>query len=263
MQELPDALPALDEALARYPDKPVLFLDFDGTLAGITKNPEDAALSPGMKDVLVRLKGLLPHLALVSGRDRADVVKKVNLPDLYYAGSHGFDISGPDDFHDHLDAASDMLPELDEAEKNLKEKLKDVQGSLVERKRFAIAIHYRNVRSEEVSMVKEAVEEEHSRHRQLKMLGGKKIYELKPDVEWDKGKAVMWLLDRFGVDTDKAPVFYLGDDLTDEDAFKALGDKGTGIIVGEEERGTYAGYKLKDIEAVEQWLSRLADKVDG
>jgi trehalose-phosphatase len=260
---VPDALPALGETLKGYTEKPVLFLDFDGTLADITNDPARAALSPGMRKVLVRLKGLVPHLALVSGRDRADVVQKVGLPDIYYAGSHGFDISGPDGFHDHLDAANDMLPQLDEAERSLKQRLQDVEGSLVERKRFAIAIHYRNVREDEVVKVKEAVEEEHSRRQQLKMLGGKKIYELKPDVEWDKGKAVLWLLDRFQADTGKAPVFYLGDDLTDEDAFKALGDRGTGIIVGQEDRETHARYSLRDIDAVQQWLEKLADTLEA
>ncbi|MFA0960390.1 trehalose-phosphatase [Roseivirga sp. BDSF3-8] len=262
LKELPDALALLDERFNLKPDNlPVLFLDFDGTLAPIENDPEKASLPAEVKDTLVKIKQAGLHVAVVSGRDRADVARKVGLPDLYYAGSHGFDISGPGGFHDHLDAAVEMLPELDEAEASLKKQLSGVKGALVERKRFAIAIHYRNVADTEVDKVREAVEAEKQQHSRLKMLGGKKIYELKPDVKWDKGQAVLWLLKRFEVDKESTPVFYLGDDLTDEDAFRVLGGKGLGIIVGPDGRETEADYALEDIPAVHLWLKKLLEKL--
>src|SRR5437763_1264905 len=67
---------------------------------------------------------------------------------------------------------------------------------------------------------------------------GKKLFEVRPDLDWDKGQALLWLLDALGLDRPDFLPFYLGDDFTDEDAFRALGDRGVSILIAEEPRET-------------------------
>ncbi len=91
----------------------------------------------------------------------------------------------------------------------------------------------------------------------LRKAHGKKLFELRPDLDWDKGQALLWLLNTLGLDHPGVLPFYLGDDLTDEDAFQALGDRGIGILVAEEPRETAAGYGLRDPREVREVLERL------
>ena len=87
---------------------------------------------------------------------------------------------------------------------------------------------------------------------------GKKVYELLPYTDWDKGKAVLWLLENVGLKHGKVHPIYIGDDRTDEDAFRALGQRGVGILVSEEPRPTAASYSLKDPAEVERFLREVA-----
>ena len=90
------------------------------------------------------------------------------------------------------------------------------------------------------------------------------VYEIQPKLEWDKGKAVLYLLKALGLDGDDVVPLYLGDDITDEDAFRALSGKGIGIFVGQADdpeiggRGTSAAFVLDSIEEVERFLDTLA-----
>src|SRR5690606_22977108 len=86
-------------------------------------------------------------VCVVSGRDRADVAARVGLPGLTYAGSHGMDTGGPTTTPRH-EGAEAALAALDEAEATLRRVLRGVPGAIVERKRFGIAVHYRQVEGE-------------------------------------------------------------------------------------------------------------------
>jgi trehalose-phosphatase len=88
-------------------------------------------------------------------------------------------------------------------------------------------------------------------------MDGKKVYELLPDIDWDKGKAVLWLLENLGLDCANGRPIYVGDDRTDEDAFRALGQRGVGILVSEQPRPTAASYSLKDPAEVGRFLREL------
>jgi len=78
-----------------------------------------------------------------------------------------------------------------------------------------------------------------------------------PDIDWDKGKALLWLLENQGLERAKVRPIYIGDDRTDEDAFRALEKAGVGILVSEEPRPTAARYSLKDPAEVERFLREL------
>jgi alpha,alpha-trehalase len=98
-----------------------------------------------------------------------------------------------------------------------------------------------------------------ARHRELRRIDGKKVYELLPDIDWDKGKAVLWLLQAVELERGNALPIFIGDDRTDEDAFRALESRGVGILVSEQPQTTAASYWLKDPVEVERFLRALTD----
>jgi trehalose-phosphatase len=236
-----------------------LFLDYDGTLTPIVERPEQADLAPRMRAILKNLTGRCT-VAIVSGRGLKDVRGRVALDELYYAGSHGFEIEGPGQERIRSEKGSEALPQLDAAENQLRGRLADIEGALVERKKYSIAVHYRRVASELAERVEKKVDEVLEGHNGLRKGHGKKVFELQPDVDWNKGRAVLWLMERLGLSPEKVRPVYIGDDVTDEDAFRALPEQGTGIVVhGGEERLSYARYGLVDPEEVQTFLHRLSE----
>jgi trehalose-phosphatase len=256
-RELPPALSRLGEIARRLAGRrPVVFLDYDGTLTPIVARPELAILSDGMRSQVEALSHHCP-VAIVSGRDRGDVEKLVRLPDLVYAGSHGFDIAGPGGMALEHEAGRACLSELNSAEEDLRLRLDTIPGAQVDRKRFGVAAHYRNVAPERVPDVKRAVADVLGRHRRLALREGKKVFDLRPDTDWDKGRAVEWLVQALKMDTPDVISIYLGDDLTDEDAFRRLAPRGIGIFVGEPPAITEAQYRLTDTMETGRFLGEL------
>jgi trehalose-phosphatase len=250
---IPSALKHVQE-IARRSDRTAIFLDYDGTLTPIVSHPEKALLSDSMRQALQALVIRAP-IAILSGRDLDDVRQRVDVGAIIYAGSHGFDIAGPRGLRKEV--ATEFLPKLDSVEKELGKELAEVPGARLERKRFSIAAHYRNVNERDFPSVERIVSAVAGRHRGLRKMDGKKVYELLPDIDWDKGKAVLWLLENLGLERAKVRPIYIGDDRTDEDAFRALEKSGLGILVSEEPRPTAARYSLKDSTEVERFLREL------
>lgn len=235
-----------------------IFLDYDGTLTPIVSRPEDAKITPEMKGAVHELSTLIP-VAIISGRDREDVSQMVGLNNLIYSGSHGFDTKGPDFEYQH-EAGVKCLPEFDKAEEALNQSLSSIENAKVERKLFAIAIHYRNVKEDEVANVEAITDEIYKKYKCLKKTGGKKIIELKPDIDWHKGKALLWLLEKLDLKKPEILPVYIGDDVTDEDAFKVLPEvDGIGILVGDHEMETTASYRLDEVPQVKKFLQLLID----
>ena len=250
---IPSALEHLQEIVARS-GRAAVFLDYDGTLTPIVLRPEEAILSSSMREVLRALAAKVP-VAILSGRDLEDLRQRVSIEGIVYAGSHGFDIVGPRGLRKQV--APEFLPILEDTEKELKQKLRDIAGAQLERKRFSIAAHFREVPDERTPQVEQAVSEVAARHRKLRKTAGKKVYELQPDVDWNKGKALLWLLEAMGLDPEEMFPIYIGDDLTDEDAFRAVERCGVGIVVNEKPRATAARYFLKDPVEVELFLREI------
>lgn len=225
--QLPHALrPDVAPALLRG-RKPVVFLDYDGTLTPIVARPQLAVLDDGAREAVRRLARRLP-VAVISGRDRADVEQLVGLDGVIYAGSHGFDIRAPGLGNFSPDLAENIGPLLDQAEAILCRRLDPIPGALVERKRFTIAAHDRLVAPELMPRVEAATREVVAALPALQVKPGKRVFEIQPAVDWDKGKAVLWLLARLGLEGDDRAPLFLGDDVTDEDAFRALAERGPG-----------------------------------
>ncbi len=257
IRELPSALDAIHEIFHTAKGKRLaVFLDYDGTLTPIVQRPELATMSQGMR---ATVQTLTDHctVAIISGRDRPDVERLVNLDALFYAGSHGFDIAGPQGWHVQHEPGVQYTSSIDRAEKALRERLSGVNGAIIERKKYSVAVHYRLVADADLKAVNEAVDVVLSEQPDLRKMDGKKVYELQPRIDWDKGKAVLWLLQ--ALDLDKAAVLplYVGDDITDEDAFEVLRESGIGVVVGEGSRHTHARYALRNPHEVQEFLRSL------
>lgn len=259
---LPSAPDRLSEIIAADTREPALFLDYDGTLTPIVPHPDDAILSDAMRATLRQLSSRCP-IAIVSGRDLHDVRNRVGIEDIWYAGSHGFDISGPRGKHSEFPGGRAYLPALDAAEQALRKQLASIPRCLVERKRFSIATHYRQVAPEAVEAVKDVVAKIAAAHPGLRMKAGKKVVELQPDVDWDKGKALRWLMRALGLDPARFVPVYIGDDVTDEDAFRELADDGVTVLVAAEDGPTRAAYRLDDPGAVQTFLDRLGEALQA
>jgi trehalose-phosphatase len=267
---LPSALAELPRLVAETAvRRPAFFLDYDGTLTPIVERPQDARLAAATREVLRRLAVRAP-VVVVSGRGREDVARLVDLPELTYAGSHGFDIEGPALAGEggplRFRPAEDAEPAVRAVTEALERDLAGVPGAQVEPKRFTVAVHYRRVPEARVAEVEAAVDRRLAAHPGLRKTYGKKVYELRPDVDWDKGRAVLWLLAALGLAGPEVVPVYLGDDVTDEDAFRALGQRpggGIGILVAEAPRETAARYRLRDPNEVRELLRRAAAALAG
>jgi trehalose 6-phosphate phosphatase len=258
MSELPDGLQASGLMTERHP---AVFFDFDGTLSEIVDNPDSARLVDGAADALTSLSAQCP-VAILSGRDLADVRQRIGLPGIWYAGSHGFELTGPDGAHHQNAEAAASIPMLAEAAAELADQLDHIPGVVVEHKRFGVAVHYRNATRDRVGEVAAAVRSAGQRTA-LRVTTGREVIELRPNVDWDKGKTLRWVLDYIRDNEGPGPLvpIYLGDDITDEDAFDAIHDDGIAILVrhsDDGDRATAATYALDDPDRVREFTERLA-----
>lgn len=236
--------------------KTVLFLDFDGTMVPIQSDPSGCVLSAALKEKLSHLAGSGScRLAIVSGRTLPDIKKMVGIRKVYYAGTHGLDISGPGVRYTHPCSRSSRQV-LRNVKQAVSKEIEGVRGAWLEDKRVTLCLHFREVAQEEVRPVRKAFHDAVARYcgdGPFSVIKGKKVLELTPDASWDKGEAVLWILRHLG--GDHFPI-YVGDDRTDETAFKALRKKGLTIRIGTS-RKTFADFYLKGCWEV----SRLIDLV--
>ena len=238
-----------------------VFLDYDGTLTPIVSLPELAVLSDDVRLCVDRLSVVCP-VTIVTGRDVSDVRQLVGIDRLGYVGSHGLDVVGPEGSGLRREVAAELGPELDAAESEIRRRTAAIDGVLVERKRFSISTHVRLVDASLHAQVDAVVDAIGRAHPSLRREGGKMLYELRPDVDWDKGAAVRWLLD--GMSIDPSAALYIGDDLTDETAFAALAGRGVTIVVADPEvdRSTEAQFRLDGPADVHELLGRLVHLIE-
>lgn len=240
-----------------------IFLDFDGTLIPITQTPGKVILPKEVKELLKRLAdNPRLKLALISGRAIEDVKNKIGLKNIIYSGNHGLEIEGPKiNFKPVVSSRLKII--MERIKNNLKERISTVDGAFVEDKGPSLSLHYRLVNKSQIPLLKTIFHEAvilYLVQNKIKVKPGKMVLEVRPPVEWDKGKVVLWLLSRQAFALKKGNILpiYIGDDVTDEDAFKALKKKGLTIFVGEPKESC-ARYYLNTPEEVIDFLSRISE----
>jgi trehalose 6-phosphate phosphatase len=237
----------------------VVLLDFDGTLAPLVSHPGEAAIPPATRAALDRLRAIPGvDLALVSGRALADLRERAALPGVVHAGNHGLEMAGDGWRWSHPDAAA-ARPMLDLVADEIAPTMDAIDGAWTEDKGLTLTVHHRLAPPASVPTLRSAVAAAVARHGGVRMTEGKSIFEVRPDVDWDKGRADLFLLGRLRPPAG-APILYLGDDVTDEDAFRALrASTWAGIIVAGAPRETAASCFVRDVEEVGGLLAAMAE----
>jgi trehalose 6-phosphate phosphatase len=242
----------------------VLLLDIDGTLAPIAPTPQDAGVPEGTKQVLRRLV-VLPdvHIALVTGRRTDDALAMVGVHEVWVVGTHGAELLAPDGRHetDPLVAAHEGA--VARAARALERDLAPIPGALVEDKRWSVVAHTRLASRGDVATV-ERIARAAADREGLRVTVGKEVFELRAPVDVDKGTASLALLGRLGAQPERAGILYAGDDTTDEDAFRRLGERlpnAVTIRVGAPPPDTTTAAKIvvDDPAAVRTLLERIAN----
>jgi len=241
-----------------------LFLDYDGTISPIVDKPERAFISKETKQLLWKLlKSPRCKLAIISGRALKDIKKKVNIPGIVYVGNHGLEINGPKiRFESPISLRYKAI--LKQIKSDLIKKLSSIKGVILEDKGLSLSIHYRLVDKKYITKVKAIVQEAtilYAIRNKIKIKPGKKVLEIRPPLEWDKGKTVLWLLggQKFALGDKPIMPIYIGDDISDEDAFMALRKKGLTICVGIP-KSSKAKYYLKDTKEVLEFLKSILER---
>ena len=200
---------------------------------------------------------------MLSGRDANDVRDRIEVDGILYAGSHGFDVLESSGHHEPNAEAVAYLPHLDALEAQLRSETKAISGVLIDRKRFGVAVHDRQVGADDLEGLWEVVEAAGRAFPMLRPMRGKRVTEFLPEIDWNKGRALLWLLGRVGYRTELALPICIGDDMTDEDALRAVRGRGVGIVVGSGARPTAATYAVESPAQVLAFLERLMAFLDA
>lgn len=247
----------LDNALGES-ERVLLCTDFDGTLVTFTGIPSETQLPNRMRKLLTNLAGLNElHLAIISGRRFQELSKLVPVEGVTLAGNHGLKIRFRDGTVYEPEIGEDLKKTIALLNKDIQERFGDKEGIIIENKSFGLALHYRQYDGNEGKIKDEFYEiwKDHN-FSALEVIEGEKLLEVRP-ANWNKGDAVQLLQEKWA---GRLTTIYLGDDTTDEDAFRVLQNQNFSfpiLVSRDENKGTHAQYRLKDPSAVGDFLEDL------
>ena len=243
----------------------LLLSDYDGTLTPIVSRPDEAVLSTEVRERLCALaKKPAFSVGIISGRSLSEIKAMVGIEGIYYAGNHGLEIEGPGLklINPAAKAAQATIKDLG---RHFSAKLGNIEGVIVEDKGLSLSIHYRLVKKNEVNIVAEIFRQITSswlHDGKIRVTSGKKVWEVRPPIDWHKGKAVEAIIKEMKavIKYERLLTIYLGDDTTDEDAFRVIHrPQGWSIFVGAENPSSNAAYFLNSAAEVTTFLSRLLE----
>jgi trehalose-phosphatase len=240
----------------------VVMLDVDGTLAPIVARPEDAAVAPATRAILEKLVATPHvHVVLVSGRAASDANAIVRVNGVWTIGNHGFEIVNPGGELETDPDLADQSAAIAQAARELEPIVAAVNGAKLENKRWTLSVHYRLAARDAVPPLRAEVERVAMGLR-LRMTDGKEIVEVRPVSNIHKGTAVVLLGERLHAFNENASVVFIGDDRTDEDAFRSLRARSPrAVTIRVDESGedkTAAEIRLRDPAAVHEFLEWLS-----
>ncbi|MFA5038804.1 MAG: trehalose-phosphatase [Candidatus Omnitrophota bacterium] len=240
----------------------LICLDYDGTLTPIRPSPDQARLSEATKKILKELAGNeRVKVAVISGRSLGDIKKLIGLRSVIYSGNHGLRVQGPGiDFSANVPKAGRKA--LAEIAREFRKQFKDFPGVIIEDKKPGITVHYRMALKKDIRRIQGLFRKALSnplRAGSLRLQTGKMVLEALPRIPWNKGTAVLRLLSKFGRKERGKKILpvYIGDDITDEEAFRALRHRGLTILVGPP-RKSFARYHLSEVKDVSEFLKRIS-----
>jgi len=241
--------------------RPGFFLlsDYDGTLTPLVGRPQDAKLPDDVRQLLILLAESHP-VGIISGRSLKDIKRIVDVANIYYAGNHGLEIEGPG-IRFVKNGAESVKPIISQICSTLGRELKHFKGVIIQNKGITASVHYRLVtggKHREVRRIFNSVVKPYLSRGGIKVLRGKKVLELLPDLSWGKGEAVKLLIDTVRREKGEVVPIYMGDDLTDESAFRIINEIGISILVSEGRRKSNAQYFLRNTGEVWEFMRRIA-----
>ena len=245
-------------------DKLVVFLDYDGTLAPISSCPDKATLpNPTRKALRDIVKNKKITVVVISGRMLKQVKKMVGVKGIYYAGCHGLEMENNalEGFSGKLKKAKILIKHAKlELKKSLKASmlLKHVN---IEDKGLILGLHYRRAEAHDVKRIRKifyATIKPYMLSKDIVVAKNKKVLEIKPNINWDKGSYCIYFLNKIKSRYKKILPVYIGDDKTDESAFAALKGEAITVFVRGERKNSLAKYYLDSTSEVRNFLKQLA-----
>ncbi len=229
--------------------------DFDGTIALLVSHADDARLSIPTRAVLQRLvaqPGVV--VALISGRSITDLQQKVALDGVLYAGNHGLEMASYDGSTVMAPAAEATVTVLRQLLVKLVTALASIPGVWIEDKGLSASVHYRMAAEDSHAEVEELVRAAVQEVTSLMLRPAKRIWEIRPAIPWDKGTALRWFMNRCQVDS--SATAFMGDDVTDLDAFRELPDGWTFVVGNESGPAARVGlHDPSDTTALLEWMA--------
>jgi len=243
----------------------LLLSDYDGTLTPIVGNPHDAVLKPDVRNTLKAISDNPAFsVGIISGRLLSDLKSLAGIESIYYAGNHGLEIEGPGISYIN-ETAGETRAEMQKLAGELDSRLRGINGVIIENKGLSLSVHYRLVSEFERQNVINAFEEITAlvlTAGRIRVSSGKMIKEVRPPVDWHKGKAVETIKQEIRTvsGSRESAVIYMGDDTTDEDAFGVVNPpEGWSIFIGPGNPASSADYFLDSPDEVAVFLSRLLE----
>ena len=235
-----------------------LCADFDGTITPIKPRPKQAELC---EDVRLLLRKISKHksfsVGIISGRALKDIKQKVGIEGLIFAGNHGLEITYKKRNFIYP-AAKRFVPVISQITRRLKKRLTPFSGAVLEEKHLSLSLHYRLVKREKLAKLKKIflqIIRPYLSSQEVRLTFGKKVWEVRPPIEWNKGKAILWLVQKLR--PKRVLAIYVGDDLTDEDAFRVVNRIGGISIVVGRRKASCARYYLKSTKETQRFLEEI------
>jgi len=197
------------------------------------------------------------YIFIVSGRSVKDLKEKISLKGISYIGNHGLEIENPNGIY-KKNLSLKKIEELKIINDNLTNALKKFPGIILEDKGLTLSVHYRNTQQKLFPNILRIVNEEINLWKNnWRIISGKMVLEIRPRTNFNKGKTVKELLKKFPKSNSLA--IYLGDDKTDDDAFRVLKQNGISVFIGPSETHSSAEFFLHDPDEVQEFLFRCEE----